>query len=106
MRLKRDHRIGLDLLHDLERNRARFDVAARCAGIRAPVLLVHGTADESVEFESMRRLEASLPAGGHRALAIEGAGHTFGATHPLREIPPALERAMEETGDWFVSNLA
>ena len=46
-----------------------------------PLLLVHGTVDESVPFSSME----TLAGWARRAdtLAIEGAGHTFGAVHPF-----------------------
>lgn len=77
-------RLGVSALDDLEQHRDRFDVPAACRRVRAPVLLVHGTADESVAFSESQRLLESLPAERARLLAIEGAGHTFGVRHPMR----------------------
>ena len=40
-----------------------------------------------------------------REVAVEGAGHTFGAVHPLVDVPPDLERVFRETEAWFQHHL-
>ena len=35
---------------------------------------------------------------------IKGASHSFDAMHPLKEIPPALEKVVLETVKFFVRN--
>jgi dipeptidyl aminopeptidase/acylaminoacyl peptidase len=98
--------IGLEMLDDLEQNRERLDVQAACGRIEAPTLLVHGEADPSVSFESLGNLERSLPDRVGRALAVPGAGHTFGAKHPLDEVPSDLSEVLRETEEWFRRHLA
>ena len=93
-RTGQDHRIDLDLLADLERNRERLDILAACRRLRAPVLLVHGELDESVPVRALERLAASIPSGLAQVLRIQGTGHTLGAGHPFSTTTPALERAV------------
>ena len=96
-RTGQEHRIDLDALLDVEANRARLDVLAAAARVRAPTLLVHGTADATVPVSAAERLHAALPRGTGRLLLLEGAGHTFGARHPLAELPGDLELAFAAT---------
>jgi dipeptidyl aminopeptidase/acylaminoacyl peptidase len=98
--------LGTGFLDDLERNAARLDVPDACRRLRAPALLVHGTADETVPFAEARRLHGASPPSRARLLAVEGAGHTFGATHPLRGVPAPLTRALDATLAAFRKHLA
>lgn len=98
--------IDVEVLLDFERNRQRLDILDACRRIQAPVLLVHGTADEAVHVDSLRRLAEALPPDRVRTMTLEGAGHTLGAVHPLREVPPPLARALETTLGWFEDRLA
>jgi hypothetical protein len=41
-----------------------------------------------------------------RFLELPGAGHTFGATHPLARIPADLERVLSETTEFFARELS
>lgn len=97
--------MGVEILEDFERHRARFDVLAACRRLRSSVLALHGSADESVEVGSLERIAAALPADTTRARALDGEGHTFGAVHPLRSIPAGLEHALQETVAWFAQHL-
>jgi len=40
-----------------------------------------------------------------RPMMIEGAGHTFGATHPWRGETPSLRQAFDATLAWFAAHL-
>lgn len=115
-RTGQDMPLDVSLLEDLERNRRRLDVEAAAgrlaSGDRAvPWLIVHGTADESVSGEDGRRLHhAARTAGASeeavRLALIEGAGHTFGASHPFQGSGPHLEEALESTREHFATMLA
>ena len=90
------HRIDLGWLEDLEANLAgRYDLVRAARAVEAPVHLLHARDDESVRIEESERLAAALTAG--TLTAFETGGHTFGASHPLAEVPPVLERALDET---------
>ncbi|MCP3917889.1 MAG: prolyl oligopeptidase family serine peptidase [bacterium] len=94
-RTGQDHRVDLDILEDLEQNRDRLDILAACGRLAAPTLVVHGTDDPTVEFGAAERIHAALNAS--ELLRLEGAGHTFGAGHPLAGTTPDLERAIGGT---------
>ena len=88
-------RIGMDAVRDVEENLDRLQISEVAAKILAPALVVHGTADETVSVESARKLAAAFP-NGELAL-IEGAGHTFGAGHPLKGVTPELAEVLALT---------
>ena len=104
-RTGRDHRLDLALLEDAEEHRERLDIAAACARISAPTLLVHGTADEAVPFAALEHLASAFRPGVAQPLAVAGAGHTFAAKHPLGELPAELERVLGATVEAFVERL-
>jgi len=96
-------RIDVEVLDDFERNRDRFDIPAACARLKAPTLLLHGDADEAVDARALERLAAALPE--REAVLIPGAGHTFGAVHPLESVPEDLELACGKTVTWLRTHL-
>jgi pimeloyl-ACP methyl ester carboxylesterase len=105
-RTKQIMRVGTEILDDIEMNRsATLDIAAAAARIDAPWLIVHGTADETVNVDEARRLfEASRR---HAELAlIEGASHTYNSSHGVVEAPRVLETAIERTLEFFDGHLA
>lgn len=81
-------------LDDVEQNRERLDILAACRRISSPTLVVHGRADQTVPFSAAERIVAALPQDLGALAAIDGAGHTFEATHPLDDEPDALQEAL------------
>ena len=92
-----------DVLDDIERNPAALDIEAAAGRVAVPWLIVHGTEDEAVALAEGERLAAAAP--GARFLAVEGAGHTFGAVHPWRGATPALEQVEDTTLAFFAETL-
>lgn len=92
--------LGLGLLEDIDTNRLKLDLEAAAGRREAPWLLVHGTDDESVPKSEAERLAAAAT-GDYEVLYIDGAGHTFGATHPFSGPTPHLTEAMNATQSWF-----
>ena len=88
--------ISLGALEDIEAHRQDMLDIRRAAGrVRAPWLIVHGTADTSVgPAEAERLKEWSAEA---ELWLVEGAGHTFGARHPLAGTTPELTAVMDRT---------
>ena len=57
-----------------------------------PFLILHGTADTSVEVEQSRILDAALEKTGltHQLVIIEGAPHTFGLVNKQKDLRPLV----------------
>lgn len=97
--------IDVEVLSDLEKNRDALDLEAAAARRRAPWLIVHGTADQTVPFNEARELLAAAaePA---ELLPVEGSDHTFGARHPFVGPTPQLIEAMNATQRWLRRHLS
>lgn len=104
-RTGQDHRLELDALRDVERNREALDILAACRRLRAPTLVVHGTEDPAVDCGAAQRIVAALPAGIGVHVPVEGAGHTFGAMHPLGDVPADLQRVLDATLEHLAERL-
>jgi alpha-beta hydrolase superfamily lysophospholipase len=97
-------RIDTDLLEDVELHGAtKLDIAAAAKKVKAPWLILHGTGDETVRSSEAERLHELSPEVSTLRL-IKDANHGFGASHPLKEVPPALEDVVLETVKFFVQN--
>jgi uncharacterized protein len=98
-----------DVLDDVERNASgSLDILGAAARLRIPWLIVHGTEDESVSHLEADALRAASSLPTTRHLAIEGAGHTFGAGHPWdaqKHDTAALRRVFDMTLAWFAAHL-
>jgi alpha-beta hydrolase superfamily lysophospholipase len=97
-------RLETDLLDDVELHvKTKLNIEAAAAKIKAPWLIVHGTADDTVPSSEAEHLH-SLSKGMSTLRLIQGANHGFSATHPLNEVPPVLEKVVLETAKFFVRN--
>jgi dienelactone hydrolase len=97
-------RLETDLLDDVElHGKTKLNIEAAAGKIRAPWLIIHGTADETVPSSEAEHLH-SLSRGMSTLRLIEGANHGFGATHPLGKAPAGLEQVVQETAKFFVRN--
>jgi pimeloyl-ACP methyl ester carboxylesterase len=105
-RTKQTMRVSTRLLDDLDAHPDRFDLKTALAEIRLPMLVLHGAADESVPVEEATVIHEEA----HNAamVVIESATHTFGAIHPLINVPRDLRLAMAITRQfiqsWIPSN--
>jgi dienelactone hydrolase len=97
--------IGPDYGRDLREHHARLDIRAAAAELAIPWLIVHGDQDDSVDPADGHAL---FDAAGENAelYLIEGAGHTFGVTHPYRGATDELRAAAGATLEWFGEHLA
>jgi pimeloyl-ACP methyl ester carboxylesterase len=102
--------LATDILDDVERNAGgALDILAAAARLAVPWLIVHGSEDEAVSPLEAEALRAASPLPTTRLLAIEGAGHTFGAGHPWNpqvHDTPALRRVFDMTLAWFAAHLS
>lgn len=91
------------IVEDLEKNQDRLNISRAVSNLKRPVLVVHGTDDETVnpgDAEKIHELarESAL-------LLIDKANHVFGASHPFEEerLPKHAQLAFERTFDFFES---
>lgn len=92
--------LGIGLLEDLEAHRHELDLVKAATERRAPWLIVHGEADESVPMADGDRLFEG-GRGTREVIFIPAANHTFGARHPFAGPTPHLTTALNETQRWF-----
>jgi pimeloyl-ACP methyl ester carboxylesterase len=99
-----NHRTGqsmpLDyvIMEDFLRNGEDYDVLKQASLLVAPLLILHGEQDDSVDIAQGRMIfEACL----HSVfIPVEHGGHTFGVSHPWEEgklIPKTLEFAIDNS---------
>lgn len=84
-----------DMLDDLERHRARYDLKAAADLLTISWLVVHAEDDVTVPVAEGRALAAS--ASGPAMLLLERGGHTYGASHPLSGRPAAMGQVFDAT---------
>ncbi len=95
------HRIGPGALDELEAHTGRLDILAAARRVEVPYLVVHGTADPTVDVAAAHRLLRAAPQS--EGVILEGADHGFGARHPMASSVvgfPDLERAVAATLDF------
>src|SRR6266851_1438326 len=74
----------------------REDIHDRLGEIKAPALVIHGTADAAIDIELAQRLCANL-ANSRPLIMIEGGGHACNLTHPAL-VNQAVLRYLFELG--------
>ncbi len=100
-RTKQLMRIDYGAVEDLLANRDRFDLERVARALSVPLLVVHGDRDEAVPVREARALHAAARPETSMLHVVEGTGHTFGAVHPWKGSPPALDEAIATTCDWL-----
>ncbi len=89
--------LATDVLDDVERNaEGALDIGGTASSLTCPWLLLHGTADETVDCVEARLLAGAAPTTA-RLVPVEGAGHTFGAVHPFARMTPELELVFDQS---------
>ena len=106
LRTGQDLRLSVGFLEDVERNRDRLDILAASRRLPAPLLVLHGDADESVPIAEGEAIVSAATPGRARLVRVAGAGHTFGVTHPFAGTTPAFEHVVGETIRWLDRHMA
>ena len=101
-RTKQDMPLRRNGYDDFRAHGDRLDVVESARRLAAPLLVVHGTKDESVPLSEGQRIAEAAGANA-RLLTIEGSGHTFQVVHPFRGARPHLEIALAATAELFES---
>lgn len=91
-------RLGKPLLEDIEQfKNTKLNIQNAILQLDIPVLLIHGTQDESVPYQESEVLyklakEKNKPIA---FIPIENTGHTFGIKHPFHAPSPELDKIIE-----------
>lgn len=90
-------------VEDFLKNEERFVIENAIGKIDQPMLIIHGTNDETVNINAAFQLHEWKPDA--KLHVIERASHTLGGTHPFNEsdLPDDLENAMNKTIQFFKS---
>jgi uncharacterized protein len=94
-----------DVLDDIDQHDSTLDIEAAARSIAVPWLIAHGAQDETVSLREAVLLRSANSRPTTRLLTVEGAGHTFGATHPWSGTTPELEAVFDETLGWLATYL-
>ena len=91
------------LAEDVQKNNKRLDVPAAAKNIKQPMLIIHGSNDESVTVNAAYQLKKI----NHQAelFIIEDAAHTFGGYHPYNDdvLPEHSKMGVERISGFFKS---
>jgi pimeloyl-ACP methyl ester carboxylesterase len=71
------------IVEDTLKNIERFDIATALKNLKIPLLIVHGTKDETVSIDEAQKINEWNSTS--ELFIIEGSGHSFGASHPYNE---------------------
>lgn len=104
-RTGQDFFLGQDFLVDV-RDEENFDQRKVIKRISCPVLIAHGTADDSVPRSQAEELFESIGPERGELFWVDGGDHNFGAVHPFAGSTPELNKAIEKTADWISSHRA
>lgn len=100
-------RLGIDLFKDIQQFKdTTLNIKNAVKNINIPMLLIHGTQDESVPYQESEMLytlgkEHKKPI---TLKLIENTNHTFGIKHPFTTPSDALKTVLTETIPFIVNN--
>jgi pimeloyl-ACP methyl ester carboxylesterase len=92
----------IEQLTDFETHRSELDIRKACLVLKKPILILHGDQDVSVSIEEGK----SIAEWTNQPLQIiDGANHTFGASHPFQEhtLPTELQMCCDEIVEFIDS---
>jgi pimeloyl-ACP methyl ester carboxylesterase len=91
----------IQLYDDFIKNRSRLDIENCIASLSTPVLLIHGTHDETVPISHARELITHGKS--IQLLEIQQGDHTFGGEHPMTssDLPIQLADVIQHTISYY-----
>lgn len=89
--------IKFQFYEDYLENKKRLDIKNAVSKTTKPILVVHGTEDPAVYFESAENIFSWAQNG--KLCKVENANHVFDASHPFLEkkLPKHLQKVVNET---------
>ncbi len=90
---------------DINTYRDLYDLPRRVSELQSPHLIIHGRRDAAVTLREAESLIKYPRLSEVRMEIINGCGHTFGVTHPMKTPTDGLEKAIVMTSEWFTRTL-
>ena len=89
------------LAEDFQTNKAKLNILAAAQQLKKPLLLIHGTHDETLPLQMAYDLKENKPDA--ELEIIPEADHSFGGSHPYAGsiLPPAAQIAADRTISFF-----
>lgn len=93
--------LDYQLVENFKANKDRLQVPEAVENIKIPMLSLHGSKDPTVPVSAVREIQSWNP--NAKIEIIEGAGHTFGGTHPFEgsELPDELKKVVDVTIEFY-----
>ncbi len=93
--------LDYQLVENFKANKHRLQVPEAVKKIQIPMLSIHGSDDPTVPVSTVKEIQSWNPKA--KIEIIEGAGHTFGGTHPFEgiKLPGDLEKVVGLTVNFF-----
>jgi dienelactone hydrolase len=98
--------LGMGMLTDIEKNvKKSLHVADAAKNLEKPLLLLHGSNDESVPYYEVETLNIYADPALTQMKLLPGTGHTFGAKHPFEGSTESLDLVLDHTLKFFQEKL-
>jgi len=93
--------LDFQLVENFIENKERLMVPEAVKNLKIPMLSIHGSDDPTVPVAAVKQIGSWNS--NIKIEIIDGAGHTFGGTHPFdgKELPADLEKVIDLTIDFF-----
>lgn len=90
-----------DFYEDFKANEERLTISKSAKRLQIPTLVIHGTADTTVELENAQNLQEWIK--NSEMFLLEGSDHVFEASHPWEkdELPPAMEKIIDKAAEFI-----
>lgn len=99
--------IGREALDDYDAHKdGALDIAAAASQVAVPWLILHGTADSSVDAGVARRLASLSGSPRTELLLLEGADHTLGIRHPWAGSTAEFDQALEHSAGFLMQAMS
>ena len=87
---------------DFKTNEERLTISKAAKQLKKPYLIIHGTADPTVDVDNAEHLQHWQPDA--QLLLLEGSDHVFGASHPWeqKELPQDLKTVTEAVTEFVL----
>lgn len=99
-------KVNKSLYEDLKESQEKLTALNRVKDLRMPCMFIHGRKDETVPYTESEQLHIHCAAKDKELRIINGATHTYGASHPFEEMdfPKPFKNLIDHTVTWFSEN--